>query len=147
MKKTIVFVSLALCLAMLFGCEALSLSENVQPYFTGPEYQNTEEYYKQQYYPASDFEEAPDTLFKPMGYGAEYIDKPLIIKGVIGESMRVDGVKFYEFETDYGTMYISNRLFTLEKFKSGETYRIYFVYTGYNKTLEAVTGAYVSYIL
>ena len=147
MKKTALYILLIASVLMLCGCEALSLSENAQPYFTSAEYPRSEQYYKDYYYPTSNFENAPQSIFEPLNYGAEYLDKPLMLDGVIKETLRVDGVKYFLFSTSYGDIYISNTLFTLDKLKENEKLRIYFVYSGYNKSLEAITGAYVSYYI
>ncbi len=145
MKKIIALSTVLLVCVILSGCEALSLAENAQPYFAGAEFENNENYYKDYYYPMVDFEAAPSTLFQPTSYGSEYLDKPLYLSGTVEDTVREDGIKYYLFRTEYGTMYISNQLFTLDKIEDGTSVRMYFVYSGYNETLESITGAYVNY--
>ena len=147
MKKIITLFAVLLAGVALSGCEALSLAENVQPYFAGEEFENSENYYKDYYYPMLDFEEAPDAIFQPTSYGVDYLDEPLYLSGTVEETVREDGVKYYCFSTQYGTIYISNRLFTLDKIKDGTSVRMYFVYSGYNEALGSITGAYVNYSL
>lgn len=145
MKKFVALLAVLFAGVALSGCEALSLAENVKPYFAGAEFENSENYYKDYYYPLLDFEEAPEAIFQPMSYGTEYLDKALYLTGTVEDTVREDGIKYYLFSTQYGTIYISNRLFTLEKIKEGTVVRMYFVYSGYHDALSAITGAYVNY--
>ncbi|MBQ3880768.1 MAG: hypothetical protein II727_10710 [Oscillospiraceae bacterium] len=148
MKKCLALV-LALCLLFsLCGCEALSLAENVQPYFTGAEFKESEQYYKNYYYPMPDFKEATKDIFRPnTGYGADQVNTPLYIVGTVEKTTLLDGVRYYILNTEYGTIYISNGLFTLAKIEDGTKVQMYFVYLGNNKTIGTLTGAYVDYRL
>ena len=138
---------LSLCL-LLCGCEALSLAENVQPYFTGAEFKESEQYYKNYYYPIPEFSEAKKDIFRPnTGYGSEEVNNPLYLTGVVDETILLNGVRYYVFTTEYGTMYISNGLFTLAKIEDGTKVQMYFVYLGDNKEVGGLTGAYVDYRL
>lgn len=147
--KRLIALALVLCLCFLLcGCEALSLAENQQPHFAGAEFKESEQYYRNYYYPVSDFSECPKDVFRPnTGYGSEYVNKPLTIIGVIEETILQDGVKYFVLNTDYGTMYISNALFTLPKIDDGTKVLMYFVYVGKNDKVGALTGSYVDYRL
>jgi len=143
MKKSTLVVLLLLAALLFSGCEALSLAENAQPLFAGPDYSGDEEYYKDYYYPKMDFDPATEALFRPFAYGKEYIDDPLYISGTVKETKLIEGIKYYILSTEYGEMYINNKLFTLEKVPDGSAVTMYFVYSGYNEDFECVTGAYV----
>lgn len=145
MKKTSLIVCLLLIASIFCGCEALSLSENIEPYFAGTQYKEGEQYYKDYYYPLSEFKDAPSNIFLPTGYGGEYIDRPLILRGTIKSTERINGFKYYILETSQGTIYISNNLFTLDKLEDEKKVEMYFVYSGYNNDLGYITGAYVDY--
>lgn len=146
MKKAAFLLALLMISVLLCGCEALSLSENIQPYFAGPGFHESETYYKDYYYPSNDFEDAPSKIFKPTSYGGEFIDKNLIVAGTVESTERINGMKYYIVTTDNGTIYISNQLFTLDKIADGTAVEMYFVYTGYDKDLGFITGAYVQYL-
>ena len=109
---------------------------------------HNKQYYKNYYYPPSDFSDCPKDLFRPnTGYGADYVNKPLTLVGVIEETILKDGVKYYVFTSEYGTLYISNGLFTLAKLDDGTKVLMYFVYLGKNDKVGGLTGAYVDYRL
>ncbi len=56
-------------------------------------------------------------------------------------------MKYFVLNTDYGTMYISNALFTLPKIDDGTKVLMYFVYVGKNDKVGGLTGSYVDYRL
>ncbi len=147
--KRFAALALVLCLCFLLcGCEELSLAENVQPHFAGVEFKETEQYYKNYYYPVSDFTACTKDVFRPnTGYGSEFVNKPLTLVGTVDETILKDGVKYYVFTSEYGTMYISNGLFTLAKIDDGTKVLMYFVYLGKNDKVGGLTGAYVDYRL
>jgi len=116
---------------------------------TGPAFANhpdmTEEEIKAQNFPREQSMATPAEFFTTKTSYSDYQYYYFYVTGVISGFDEYAGTNIVVIDTALGQIMLLDAMFTLPEFQIGDTYYFYYMYIGFDNSLDAVYGAYVDH--